>query len=290
MSVPWWPEVVIMATLMRQYLVESLGQLRYEPTAKIVSVHLGETMVARTDQAVLVWEPRRVVPAYAIPIAELQAPVEDIRPFDAGPPATGLLDPSSGFGKHTCAGSTAVVRAGEKSGAAFLPEDLDGFAVLDFEAFDWFEEDESIFGHPRDPFSRIDIRHSTRHIAVALEDQVLAESQHPLMLFETHLPPRYYLTRGDVAVDLVRSDTATTCAYKGHATHWSAPALGPDGIDIAWSYESPPPEMSQITGRLCFYQEKADFIVDGSFSGRPETPWSPSGKNGQAGFSESAYG
>lgn len=263
-----------MATMMRQHLMAALGSLRYEPTTKMVTVSSADQGVARTEKAILVWEPHRIVPSYAVPVADLLLPLEDVRPFAVETTPTGLLDPSNDFGQHTCAGRTAVVRGEAGPGEAFLPDGLDGYAVLDFPAFDWFEEDERIFGHPRDPFSRIDIRHSARVVHVVSGGDILAESGHPLMLFETHLPPRFYLSPGDVLADLVRSDTSTTCAYKGEATHWTAPGLGDAGIDIAWSYENPPPEMHQITGRICFYQEKVDFVIDGVRSERPQTPWS----------------
>ena len=263
-----------MATMMRQHLMAALGSLRYEPTTKMVTVSSADQVVARTEQAILVWEPHRIVPSYAVPVADLLLPLEDVRPFAVETTPTGLLDPSNDFAQHTCAGRTAIVRGEAGPGEAFLPDELDGYAVLDFTAFDWFEEDERIFGHPRDPFSRIDIRHSARVVHMVSGGDILAESGHPLMLFETHLPPRFYLSPGDVLADLVRSDTSTTCAYKGEATHWSAPGLGDAGIDIAWSYENPPPEMHQITGRICFYQEKVDFVIDGVRSERPQTPWS----------------
>ena len=264
-----------MATMVRQYLMSALGSLRYEPTTKMVTVCSADQVIARTDNAVLVWEPQRIVPSYAVPVVDLQVKIEEARPFALEETPAGMLDPGKSFAEHTCAGRTAVVSGAAGPGEVFLPDDLDGYAVLGFFSFDWFEEDERIFGHPRDPFSRIDIRHSARVVHVVSGGDILAESGHPLMLFETHLPPRFYLSPGDVLADLVRSDTSTTCAYKGEATHWSAPRLGGAGIDIAWSYENPPPEMRQITGRVCFYQEKVDFVIDGVRGDRPVTPWSP---------------
>lgn len=263
-----------MATLMRQYMFDALDTLRYEPTPKAVRVLLRGQVVAYTENAMLVWEPRRVVPSYAIPIADLSVALEDVEPAVDGDMPAGLLDPSDPFSGHTSAGRSAVVRAQTCTGAGFLPDALEGLIVLNFADFDWFEEEDEIFGHPRDPFSRIDIRHSKRRVEVEVADVRLAESENPLMLFETYLPSRFYLATNDVLAHLVRSDTETTCAYKGQATHWSAPDLGPEGTDIAWSYLSPPPEMSQITGRICFYQERVDLTVDGVRLQRPITPWS----------------
>ncbi|WP_068279053.1 DUF427 domain-containing protein [Aldersonia kunmingensis] len=267
-----------MVLRMDAYLQTALTELRYQPSTKRVRVQLGGAVVADTTRAVLVWEPRRVVPSYAIPVedfaiapaqAELEsAPARPVTMAAGGPP---VLDPSTGFGHHTCSGVPGTVTIGPLWGATFRPDELDDLVVLDFDDFEWFEEEEPIFGHPRDPFSHIDLRNSTREVRIEHEGQVIAESRRPLMLFETQLPVRYYLPRDDVRIALLRSATATTCAYKGHATHWSNPAMGPD---LGWSYESPPPEMHQITGLICFYQEKLDFTVDGEKLSRPATPWS----------------
>jgi uncharacterized protein (DUF427 family) len=263
---------------MAAYMQSALNELRYEPSRKWVRVRLGGALVADTHSPVLVWEPRRVVPSYAIPLEDFV-----ISPRDADPDAsttarpvpiddlgTELLDPSTGFGHHTCPGTPGRVTISPLWGATFQPDDLDGLVVLDFEDFEWFEEAERIFGHPRDPFSRIDLRRSAREVRVESDGRVLAESSRPLALFETHLPVRYYLPREDVQIPLVASTTMTTCAYKGHATHWSNPKLGDD---LAWSYENPPPEMAQITSLVSFYQEKLDFSVDGVRLARPGTPW-----------------
>lgn len=265
-----------MVTRMDAYLQTALSELRYQPVEKRVRVHLGGELVADTAHPVLIWEPRRVVPSYAIPVEDFV-----VAPVAAEPPSTVsvepenlqtmLLDPSVGFGTHTCPGAIGSVTIGPLWGATFQPDDLDDVVVLDFEDFEWFEEEEAIFGHPRDPFQRIDMRQSAREVRIEHDGHVIAESTRPLLLFETQLPVRYYLPRDDVRIALVRSSTATTCAYKGHATHWSNPSIG---TDLAWSYPTPPPEMSRITDLVAFYQEKLDFIVDGERLPRPTTHWS----------------
>ena len=272
-----------MATQMFDLLMRGHNDLRYQPVQKRVRALLGGDTVVDTVGAALVWEPRRVVPSYAVPIADVSGELVEAASFladehpvslaDGGPPA---LDPSTGFGFHTTAGSELMVRSGEFTGAAFKPDDpqLGSMVILDFDAFEWLEEDEPIFGHPRDPFSRIDLRQSSRHIEVEVAGTVVADSHHPLLLFEFVLPVRYYLPKADVLVPLEPSPTSTVCAYKGHATHWSAVELGEAGRDIAWSYESPPPELVQITGLVCFYQERVDMVIDGARLERPITPWS----------------
>ena len=148
-----------------------------------------------------------------------------------------VLDPSVAFSVHTAAGEplTIRVRGGDTVAAAFRPSDaaLERFVLLDFDAFDaWYEEDERNFAHPRDPFHRIDIVHSSRQVRVELDGTTLAASGRPCLLFEPPLPVRYYLPREDVRTDLLGpSDTRTACAYKGEASYFSLP--GED--DVAWT-------------------------------------------------------
>jgi uncharacterized protein (DUF427 family) len=144
--------------------------------------------------------------------------------------------------------------------------------LVDFDAFDaWYEEDERNFAHPRDPFHRIDIVHSSRHVRVELDGATLAESNRPRLLFEPPLPVRYYLPREDVRTDLlVPSDTRTACAYKGQASYFSLP----DADDVAWTYVEPLREAAEVTGYLAFFNEHVDIVVDGERLERPITPWS----------------
>jgi len=148
---------------------------------------------------------------------------------------------------------------------------LDGYVVLDFPSFDaWYEEDERNFGHPRDPFHRIDIVHGSRHVVVEIDGRRLAESTRPALLFEPPLPVRYYLPAGDVALEeLEPSATVSTCAYKGHASYWAH-----DGRDVAWFYPEPLREATEVSGRIAFFNEMVDIVVDGVRQERPTTPWS----------------
>ncbi|MDQ1374850.1 MAG: hypothetical protein QOJ09_2188, partial [Actinomycetota bacterium] len=143
-------------------------------------------------------------------------------------------------------------------------------AVPDHVAFDWgvmdswFEEDEEVFVHARDPYKRIDALRSSRHVRVEVDGVVLAESDHPTILFETSLPPRYYLPKVDVRMDLLEpTDTVTRCPYKGQARYWSARIGDRLEQDIAWSYPSPFPESQPVMALVCFYNERVDLIVDG---------------------------
>jgi uncharacterized protein (DUF427 family) len=151
-------------------------------------------------------------------------------------------------------------------------EDLAGYVQVDWAAADrWLEEDEEVIGHPRDPFHRIDIRQSSRHVTVSVEGELLADSHRPTLLFETGLPVRHYLPREDVRMDLLApGDERTTCAYKGHASYFSAA----DASGIAWTYVDPLPDAEQIRGLIAFFDERADVTVDGEQQERPRTQWS----------------
>jgi uncharacterized protein (DUF427 family) len=142
---------------------------------------------------------------------------------------------------------------------------------IDFGALDeWLEEDEVQFGHPRDPYHRIDALSTSRHVRVSIGGEPVAESERAVVLFETGLPPRWYLPREDVRAELEPSDHRTTCAYKGHASHFSV--AGEEAI--AWSYPEPEREVAPIKDRIAFYDERVELEVDGETRERPETQWS----------------
>jgi uncharacterized protein (DUF427 family) len=135
----------------------------------------------------------------------------------------------------------------------------------------WFAEDEQLFGHPRDPFTRIDVYRSARRIRVLLDGEVLADSVQAKALFETGQPTRWYIPTADVRLDLLeQSATVTRCAYKGLATHWQA--LG--HTDVAWSYPEPQHDAEPIRDMIAFYDERVDVEIDGEAQDRPFTQWS----------------
>ncbi len=138
----------------------------------------------------------------------------------------------------------------------------------------WFEEDEEVFVHPRDPYHRIDATSSSRHVTVSLNDELLAESRRPTLLFETGLPTRYYLPEEDVRQHLlVASESHSRCPYKGLASYWSVQAGDELTSDLAWSYPQPNSAVAQIAGLICFYNERVDLTVDGQHQPRPRTPF-----------------
>lgn len=141
---------------------------------------------------------------------------------------------------------------------------LAGYASLYWEAADaWFDEDEQIAGIT-DPFHRVDVRSSSRHVQVLAGDVVVAESTSPMMVAETGLPLRWYLSPDDVRVPLEPTATRTHCPYKGDSSYWSVRL--PDGreiTDAAWGYEKPLAESTRIAGRLAFLHEDLQTLVDG---------------------------
>jgi uncharacterized protein (DUF427 family) len=263
-----------MATKMRDLLGGELTSLRYEPTEKHLRVYLGGEPVADTINGLLVWEPGRLVPTYAVPEADVAARLESVGRVDDLTDVA-VLVPTNPFTAHSCTGEMFdVVVSGEtRSSAAFRPDDpdLSGYVALEFAAFDWREEDEAVVAHPHDPFKRIDILASTRHIRLEWEGQLLAESTRPLLLFETLLPVRIYLPHADVVADLEPTDTVSYCAYKGRASYFSLPD-GP--TDLAWTYHQPLREAEPVRDRIAFFNERVDVIVDGQRRQRPVTHWS----------------
>jgi uncharacterized protein (DUF427 family) len=251
-----------MSTRVRDSLMGAFGDLRHEPTEKRVRAQAGGRDVVDTTSALLVWEPDRMVPRYAVPVDELNA---ELAPAQRPGP------------DRTTAGEAldVLVEGARLEAAAFRPADPDlgGHVILEHGAFEsWYEEEEPIVGHPRDPFHRIDIRQSSRSIRIELEGTVVAESSEPTLLFETHLPLRFYLPRRALVLEPTPSSKRTVCAYKGEASHWSFDL--PGGDDIAWTYEEPLIDAAQIGGLVAFYDEQVDVVLDGERRARPRTQWS----------------
>ncbi len=271
-----------MALRMRHHLAASLAQLRYEPTPVQIRAFLDGEPVLDTRHAFLVWEPRRLVPVYAVPVhdltAEMHVAEEQPDPWDLiGVPM--MLGPED-FGLHTVPGTAMdlVVGSRQLPGAGFVPDDQDlgQCVVLDFSTFDsWWAEDEELLGHPHDPFKRIDVLAGSRQVEVSLSGTVLASTERALMLLETHLPVRYYVPPEDVRTDLlVPSETRSVCAYKGVASYLSTSDGAEPGRDVAWHYPAPLDDALRVRDHVCFWAERTDLVVDGEPVERPVTPWS----------------
>ncbi|MFI0352312.1 DUF427 domain-containing protein [Actinomadura sp. 9N407] len=217
-------------------------QPRVEQGAKRVRAYLGGRLVADTTRPSLVWE-IPYYPTYYIPVSDVRAELTDER--SDGDATT----------------YTVTVDGARAEGAARRRADLPELVRIDWDAMDaWFEEDEEVFVHPRDPHTRVDVLASSRHVRVEVDGVTVAESSSPRMLFETGLPVRYYLPKTHVRMDLLEpTDTVTRCPYKGDAQYWSV--LGHE--DLAWSYATPLPESRNVAGLVCFYDEKVEVFVDG---------------------------
>ena len=250
-----------MAIQVSRQLATTVDQLRFEPTELRVRAFVDGELVADSRRALLVWEPGRIVPLYAVPEEDLSHGVT----------------PSATTRSHTADGEVVDVATagGTLAGAGFRlhDPDLDGAVLLAFSAFDeWLVEDEPRVGHPHDPFKRISVHGCARQVEVALEGTVLASSSRTLLLMETHLPPRYYIPPEDVRRDLLEpSSNRSVCAYKGFASYVSLPGVAED---IAWHYEEPLAEVARIRGHYCFWSERSDLFLDGELQPRPVSVFS----------------
>jgi uncharacterized protein (DUF427 family) len=247
--------------------VQARGRVKVEQGHKRVRAYLGGELVADTIRPLLVWEVP-YYPAYYLPAADVRVKLNPAGRTEHSPSRgdAELLD--------------VVTESGTAAGAARrypdspIPELRDA-VKLDWNAMDeWLEEDEPVYTHPRDPYSRVDILSSSRHVRIEVDGVVLAESQHPTILFETGLPPRYYLPLPDLSRELLRpSDGRTHCPYKGTAGYWSVQVNGELHEDLVWIYRTPLPESQKVAGLACFYNERVDLIVDGVAQERPKTPF-----------------
>jgi uncharacterized protein (DUF427 family) len=137
----------------------------------------------------------------------------------------------------------------------------------------WLEEDEEVFGHPRDPYHRIDMLPASGSVKVSLDGALLGESDRAMVLLESSLPPRWYLPREAVGAELEASDTVTRCPYKGLASYYSVAGVE-GGKDLIWYYPDPLAEALRIKDMLCFFNERVDIELDGVLQERPQSPWS----------------
>jgi uncharacterized protein (DUF427 family) len=237
----------------------SLGELRWEPSPWRVRGEVGGETVVDSRRAWLHWEPGRLVPGWCFPRDDVR--MELLR----------AVEPREG---ERSAPVTEVFDVGDRERAAWVyaDPDLEGRVAIDFYRLDrWREEEDEVVGHPRDPFKRIDVRRSSRHVRVYVNGELVAESRRPLVLAETGLPVRWYLPPEDVRTDLMTaSDKRTLCAYKGEASYRSLPGAG----DVAWFYPDPLPNVPEIRDQIAFFDERVEIEVDGERLERPQTPWS----------------
>jgi len=251
--------------------VEWGGKVRLEPTERRVRAMVRGTTVADSKHAQLLYLPP--------PFNAYAFPRDDVRWDLLSESKSGLNMPGLGEVQHW----SVVVNEHVREGAAWTfpgpPPDLDaltGLVVLRWHLMDaWFEEDDEVFVHPRDPYHRVDVLNSSRQVAVTVGGELVAETRRPRLLFETSLPVRYYIPMLDVRTELLEpSPTITRCPYKGVASYWSVHAGGTTHPDLAWAYRAPIPECPKIENMIAFFNERVDLDVDGERLQRPRTPWS----------------
>jgi uncharacterized protein (DUF427 family) len=248
------------------------ARVRIEPTGRWVRAFFGGRPIADSKRVLLVFEPGRL-PVYYFPMQDVR--MELLRPSDY---STGAVGAASAVTRWTL---DAHGRTVPNVGWSHRQPDAAHAALADHIAFywakleAWFEEDAEVYVHPRDPYSRVDVLPSSRHVKIVVDGQVVAETHRPHLLFETGLPTRYYIPRMDVRLDLLEpSATTTQCPYKGHASYWSVRTGDAVLEDVVWSYPFPIPECPKIAQLMAFYNEKVDIYVDGELQARPKTPWS----------------
>jgi len=240
-----------------------------ELSPRRVRAYFANQLLVDSEKVLLVFETKRP-PVYWFPIADVRMD---------------LLAP-----KEAPAGSGSETRRWRSNAGDRVEENLAwnyveptgalaplaGHIAFYWSAVDrWFEEDEEVFVHPRDPYSRVDTVHSSRHVRVEVDGEVIAETNRPVLLYETGLPTRYYIPKLDVRMDLLEAtDTVTHCPYKGAASYWSLRVGEKTYRDFVWAYPRPIPEIPKIENLLSFYNEKVDVYIDGVLQDRPVSPFS----------------
>ncbi|KAI9850356.1 MAG: hypothetical protein M1838_005803 [Thelocarpon superellum] len=257
------------------------GPYKQEVTARRVRTLFNNTYVADTTSAVHVWE-HPSYPQFYLPLAAVAPnlvtkhashPIDKhgsafpatlkvgdkstdrVLLFEKGPLA-GLVR----FEFRTMGEKSSRMTEGKRSNRRFVDEDA------------WFEEDREIYGHPKDPYKRIDTIPSSRTVTISIDGQVVAESNNVMILLETTLPTRYYLPKPSLNLALASPSTTTSlCPYKGVAEYYNITVNGKEYKDIIWWYRYPTSESLEIAGRISGYNEKLDFSIDGVLQERPRS-------------------
>jgi uncharacterized protein (DUF427 family) len=235
-------------------------RLFFEHFPRRVRAMLGGETVADTTEGRLLHE-TGILPRFYIPVGDV---------------AENLIEPTDHSTHCPFKGDASywTVRAGERTAENAIwsyPEPLEsapwleGYMSIYWDAMDeWYDEDERIEGHLRDPYHRVDVRASSRHVRVFAGRELIADSTRPKLLFETGVPNRFYLPRDDVRTDLLEpSETHSVCPYKGTASYWSLKVNGSVLEDAGWSYEEPLENAYKVPGHLCFLHEELRTEVAG---------------------------
>ena len=244
------------------------NEIRVEHSRKRVRILLAGELVADTTSPLLVWEVP-YYPTYYIPAADVRA---KLVPYGAD--VDKVLGEAEILSVEVAGGATAV--GGARRYPASPARQIHDAVRFDWGAMsEWLEEDEPVYTHPRDPRTRVDILASSRHVRVEIDGVTVADSTSPRILFETGLPPRYYLPLTDIRTEFLRaSDSVSHCPYKGTAAYWSVDTGTNVHKDVVWIYRTPLPESQKVAGLAAFYDERVDVFVDGVHQRQPQTKWS----------------
>jgi uncharacterized protein (DUF427 family) len=248
-------------------------QIRLEPIAKRVRAFVGGVAIADSCRVTMMFETARL-PVYYFPIDDVRTDLL-VATFEV---VVSDIKGDASYYSVTVDGRTVDNAAWRYLDPPAGCTDLAGLIAFHWKLMDaWFEEDDEVFVHARDPYHRIDVLDSSREVRVVVGGQTVAVTRRARFLFETGLPVRYYIPKEDVRTDLLHpSQTRTACAYKGPTSrYWQARAADGTLSDIAWCYETPRPEAAHIGGTIAFFNERVDAIyVDGKEMPRTQTRWS----------------
>lgn len=235
----------------------------FEPSSRWVRGVADELAVVDSRHQILVWEPGAKVPEYAFPLAHVRVDLLD--------PIAGQPEEAARYWRPRAQEVQwyDLVLPGRRIPAAawqWSVPGLEGYlsvswypGVLDA----WFEEEEPVITHPRDPGNRVDVVSSSRHIEVDYRGRRIADSTDPVLVFENGLPTRFYLPEADIDWgELEPVDVTSTCPYKGVADRYWRAAGGTE--EIAWSYSKPFRQLEPVAGRIAFYNERVNLTVDGT--------------------------
>ncbi|KAE9386528.1 DUF427-domain-containing protein [Gymnopus androsaceus JB14] len=251
------------------FVPPNFTKVHIEDCLKRVRTIFGGVFIVDTRKAKLVqvlyhlWE-HKFYPQYYFPSSELPSKFLDEKSkqvLSEGPIKYDIV-----VGVKRAA--EAVTVYGDSNG------DLAGLFKIGFASMDmWYEEDEQVFVHPKDPYKRVDVLQSSRHIRVEVHGVEVANTHKPRLLFETGLPVRTYIPPTDCKLELlVPSNLHTSCPYKGVANYYHV-QTAPDKTaeNVVWWYQNPNLECAAINGFLAFYDERVDVWVDGEKQLRPKT-------------------
>ena len=255
--------------MIRQYNFEPGYVVFVMPSPKRLRIEVGNITVADTIEGLVLYESDHL-PVYYFPI-------KDVQQSFLMPSVTRTESPFKGVATHYSlnTGITLV----EDVGWRYLEPIAGCPPIGEYMAFywnkinHWYEEDEEVFVHARDPFRRVDCLPSSRRVQVLVDGEMVADSRRGIFLFETGMPTRQYLPIADTRLDMLSpSRYISRCPYKGIASYYHLTVSGKRHENLVWYYPDPVHEAVRIKGLVCFYHEFVErVLVDGVEQPKPVT-------------------